>query len=217
MTLIKKVSLAEEVADTIRDKIKSHIYALSSKLPTEPELMKVFGVGRSSIREAIKILVNDGYLRVQQGVGTFVISSEGTESLGATFERGQFSELLEVRQLLETRIVEKAALNRTQDHLKTIRRALDLRIQKAAEEDLEACIDADIAFHQAVADACGNNILAELYGASSKYMCRVFGQRYTSTKIFAETHQAHEQLYMAIQQQDVAQSRHVLHGIIEAV
>ncbi|MBD1432033.1 FadR family transcriptional regulator [Sphingobacterium sp. DN00404] len=201
----------------IRGKIKSHVYELASKLPTEPELMKALGVGRSSIREAIRILVNDGYLRVQQGVGTFVISSEGNESLVATFERGQFSELLEVRRLLEIRIAEKVAVNRTEENLKTIRQALDIRKRMATEGDINACINADIAFHQALADACGNSILTELYRASSKYVCNAFGQIYTSTKVFAETQDAHERLYLAVKEKDAVQSRLLLIGIIETV
>jgi DNA-binding FadR family transcriptional regulator len=217
MKVIKRMSLAEEVAELIRGKIRSSEYVIQSKLPTEPELMKAFGVGRSSVREAIRILVNCGYLRVQQGVGTFVISVDGNEPLDRAFERGQFSDLLEVRLLLETRIAEKAALNRRSVDLRKMRDALSLRKKYVEEDNLKACIEADIAFHQAVAEGCGNSILVELYGASSKYVYEAFCQMYTSTKVFAETQDAHEQLYLAIEKQNVGQTRKVLNAIIEAV
>ena len=73
-TTIQKKSLAEEVSSLIREQINDGKLTKGEKLPTEPELMKLFGVGRSTVREAIKMLVNMGYLSVQQGRGTFVES-----------------------------------------------------------------------------------------------------------------------------------------------
>ena len=68
-TIIQKKSLADEVAAKLQEQISLGHYKANDKLPIEPELMKNFGVGRSTIREAIKILANSGLLRVQQGVG----------------------------------------------------------------------------------------------------------------------------------------------------
>ena len=70
--MIQKRSLAEEVADRIGKQIADGKFADGEKLPTEPELMKFFGVGRSTIRESIRILENMGMVNVQQGRGTFV-------------------------------------------------------------------------------------------------------------------------------------------------
>ncbi len=72
MSKIIKKSLAEEIADKLREQITGGQYKVNDKLPTEPELMAEFGVGRSSIREATKSLVQSGILRIQQGAGTFV-------------------------------------------------------------------------------------------------------------------------------------------------
>ena len=73
-TTLQKKSLAEEVSSLIREQINDGKLTKGEKLPTEPELMKLFGVSRSTVREAIKMLVNMGYLSVQQGRGTFVES-----------------------------------------------------------------------------------------------------------------------------------------------
>ncbi len=217
LTMIKKISLAEEVAERIRVKIKSGELPLHSQLPIEPALMKMFGVGRSSVREAIRILANQRYLDVQQGVGTFVVGSEGSEKLGVAFERAALADLLEVRQLLEMRIAEKAALHRNDDDLSKIAQALEWRRIEAHANALATCIDADIAFHQAIADACGNPILCELYSASSRHIVSAFKQIYVNTDVFVKTQQSHEQLFLAIERQDVLLARSVLHEIIEAV
>ncbi|WP_315814631.1 FadR/GntR family transcriptional regulator [Paraflavitalea speifideaquila] len=74
---ISRRSLADEVAARLQQQILSGQYKVGDQLPVEPELMHQFGVGRSSIREAIKLLVNSGLLRVQQGIGTFVEDNSG--------------------------------------------------------------------------------------------------------------------------------------------
>lgn len=215
--MIKKTSLAEEVANQIRKKIKAGSYAVNSKLSTEPELMGLFGVGRSSIREAIRILANNGYLRVLQGKGTFITSREGNETLGSAFQRAKLDELLEVRQLLEGKIVEKATLLHTNMDLDRIAASLADRKQKADAGQLAECIAADIDFHQQIANACGNSILAEIYSESSKHVLLAFSQIYIDTSVFVETHGSHEQLYFAIKEGDVQRSRAMLNQIIERV
>ena len=73
-TTIRKRSLAEELAVRLQEQIAQGRFEVGGKLPTESELMKIFGVGRSTVREAVKILANMGLLKVQQGAGTFVES-----------------------------------------------------------------------------------------------------------------------------------------------
>ena len=80
-TSIRRKSLAEEVAELIKKQISEGKLAKGDKLPAEPELMRLFGVGRSTVREAIKMLVNMGYLSVQQGRGTFVENVTETNEL----------------------------------------------------------------------------------------------------------------------------------------
>ena len=65
--IIQKKSLADMVAEQLRRQITEGVYTIGDKLPTEPALMKTFKVGRSSIREAVKLLVNMGVVQVRQG------------------------------------------------------------------------------------------------------------------------------------------------------
>lgn len=61
-----------QVKDEILSKIKDEVWEIEEKIPTEKELMKNYEVGRATIREAINMLVNEGYLEKRQGIGTFV-------------------------------------------------------------------------------------------------------------------------------------------------
>src|SRR5262245_36770697 len=103
--LIPRRSLADEVAAQLQQQITLGKYKTGEQLPIEPDLMKTFGVGRATIREAIKTLVNSGLLRVQQGLGTFVEGTEGIkEPLQQRLKRADFKDLDEVQQLIEMKI-----------------------------------------------------------------------------------------------------------------
>lgn len=195
MALINKKSLAEEVASKLQEQISLGHYKINEKLPIEAELMKSFGVGRSSIREAMKLLANSGLLRIQQGVGTFVQEVSGTqEPMDQRLKRASLKDLDEVRQLLELKIAEKAAINRTDDDIVAMKQHLANRMKTANEGLLEECVEADIQFHIAIAEASKNEILADLYKSVSKHLKKEFLKLYPDTEVFKETYIIHEQL-----------------------
>ncbi|MFB4308433.1 GntR family transcriptional regulator [Actinomadura sp. GTD37] len=65
-------ALHKEIADEIREKIKSGGFAAGERLPTEPELERIFGASRNTIRIAVTNLVHEGLIQIQPGRGTFV-------------------------------------------------------------------------------------------------------------------------------------------------
>lgn len=200
---IVRRSLANEVAARLQQKIISGEYKVGDQLPVESALMQQFGVGRSSIREAIKLLVNSGLLRVQQGVGTFVEDNSGVgEPLAQRLKRSDVKEINEVRQLLEMKIAEKAALNRTAKDVKKMQRYFDAREKAAAQQDVAGCVDADINFHNAIAEASGNDVLADLYKSFSTRMKNDFLSRFPDTALFIETMQLHSKLLKSITDKD---------------
>lgn len=214
-TVIQKRSLSDEVASRLQEQISQGIYKVDDKLPIEPELMKSFGVGRSTIREAIKSLVNAGLLRVQQGVGTFVepISSSAAP-IDQRMKRASMKDLHEVRQLLEMKIAEKAALYRTEEDLKQIKIHLDARAAAIKASDISAVVDADIAFHTAIAVASRNEVLSDLYRSVSVHLKKGFLRIHSDTREFEESHPLHEQLLKSIIAQDPKKAWNTVEKII---
>ena len=214
-TTIKRKSLADEVAAKLQQQIALGKFKEHEKLPVEPELMKAFGVGRSTIREAVKILVNSGLLRVQQGLGTFVEKTTGIkESLTQRLKRSDIKNLDEVRQLLEMKIAEKAAAKRTPADIKKIKHWLDTRKNATNANELEKCIDADIQFHTAIAEASKNDILADLYKAFAVQLKDWFMQVHTNVSAFKDTQKLHEQLLKSIETGDTKKAWQVASEII---
>src|ERR1700742_1864672 len=106
-TPIARHSLADAVVGRLQQQLSLGVYQPGDKLPSEPELMTQFGVGRSTIREAIRILANTGLVTVRQGSGTLVeAQSRIAEPLPQRLKRASADDLDDVRQVLEMKITE---------------------------------------------------------------------------------------------------------------
>ena len=198
-TPIKRNSLADEVARRLQEQISLGTYKSGEKLPIEPALMQEFGVGRSTIREAVRILANGGVVRVQQGLGTFVEENSGiAEPLPQRLKRAPFEDLDEVRQLLELKMAQKAAQNRNAQDIEKMEYHLGKRKELAAANDVEGCIQADIEFHISIAEASGNSILTDLYKTVASHLKKHFAEMFTNTDTFKATQQLHKNLLNSI-------------------
>ncbi len=199
---IKRLSLADEVAQRLQQQISLGKYKPGDKLPTEPSLMQEFGVGRSTIREAVRILANAGVLRVQQGLGTFVEAAPDTaEPWAQRLKRAEFSDLNEVRQLVELKIAQKAALHRNEKDIEQMQGFLKKRKEAALANNVAECIQADIDFHCAIAAAAQNSILADLYRTLAHHLKNHFNAVHGTTQSFTDTQQLHQQLLKSIIEQ----------------
>ncbi|MFZ5351707.1 MAG: GntR family transcriptional regulator [Bacillota bacterium] len=68
----KYIPLYIQLKEELKDKIKNGVWEVDSQIPTEKSLMEEYEVGRATVREALALLVNEGYLYKKQGIGTFV-------------------------------------------------------------------------------------------------------------------------------------------------
>lgn len=196
---LRRRSLAEELAERLRRRIAEGRFEVGGRLPPEPELMRLFGVGRSTVREAVRILCNTGLLSVRQGAGTFVACRTAPhETIEQRLRRADLHDLDEVRQILERAIAERAARHRTEQDLAALERHLADRAAAAETGDLEACIAADIRFHAALAEATHNEILHELYRSAATHLQRGFRHLYTDTLCFAASQPTHARLLREI-------------------
>lgn len=214
MKPIVRKSLAEEVAENIKHQIKKGALPLNEKLPAEPELMTFYGVGRSSIREAIKILSQSGFVSVQQGLGTFVISRSGNDELSNKLQEADFAEVYQVRKVLEFEIIAKACQFRTAKDITLLRERVAERGLYAQEGELRKCIHSDIAYHTLIAESCGNSILAQLYKTLSVYVEKFFDDVYTDTVPFIDSQDLHIELIDQIEAQDAEKAVEVVRKII---
>jgi len=208
--------LSDQVTNKVRRDISQGVYNAGEKIPAEPELMKLYGVGRSTIREAIKTLAMMGILRVQQGSGTFVNVGVQHETIDQRLRRADFDQINAVRKLLEEEIIRLATKNHTEKDLEEMKNCLEKRRIAILNEERQACVDADIAFHIAIAGASSNEVLADLYQSFTSVIREFFSKREArGVSHFAMSHHLHEQLLQAIKNKKEKQAQLVLNKIIE--
>ncbi|WP_345209147.1 FadR/GntR family transcriptional regulator [Mucilaginibacter gynuensis] len=194
-----KEKLSEMVAERIKKDIAAKKYKTGEKIPAEPELMEAYQVGRSSVREAIKSLAMAGVLRVQQGNGTFVNEQATAQPLDQRLHNADFDEINAVRMLLETELVKLAVDHHTQADLDAMHQHLTDRRHAIETENKQACTNADIAFHTAIATASRNKVLADLYDYFTLSIRSLFSKReQQGIAHFAMSHYLHDALFDAI-------------------
>lgn len=152
--------LVEQAADHLREQIADGSWPVGTRLPGETTLAKQLGVGRSTVREAVRASPAAGLLQARQGAGVFVIATEPAEDWAARLRRASLADVYEVRMMIEVRAAELAARRRTAADLAALDAALAAR---DAARGTEAFIDADIALHAAVVSAAHNPVLADLF------------------------------------------------------
>jgi GntR family transcriptional regulator, transcriptional repressor for pyruvate dehydrogenase complex len=154
--------------------------APGDKIPSERQLAQALGVGRSGVREAVKSLDLLGLLHVRQGDGTY-LSRSPSDLLPQVIEWGlllgerSIQDLAELRMHLEIVAAGLAADRRSDEQLARVQEVL--AEMEAAGDDLERYIEADIAFHLAIAEASGNtairNVVFSLQSLLSVWAARV--------------------------------------------
>ena len=149
----------------ILESIKSGQLKPGDKLPPERELTKMFGVGRSTLREAISALVLVGYLEVVQGRGTFLKNDFQPAKLSALElsdiqTAASIIDLVEVREILECNAVKLAARRAQADDVRLIQEALAK--MKETVDDYKGFSENDFNFHIALAQATGNEMILEM-------------------------------------------------------
>lgn len=162
-----KTRLADTIAAELEKRILEGSLKAGDRLPPERELALELGVSRPSLREAMQKMVSKGLLSTRHGGGTFV-----TDRLDAHFVdpwqdmlKGHpllHRDLLEFRQMLEGQAATLAAERATDADISQLDGAYAGLEIAYAGDDVAACIDADVAFHQAIAEAAHNLLIGHL-------------------------------------------------------
>lgn len=139
-------------------------------MPDETALSEQFGVSRTVVREAIKVLASKGLVETRPKVGTQVRPRRDWNLLDSDVlawryevgpDEGFLEDVSEVRAIIEPAAAALAAKRATADEVNQILSWCS-RMEAAAAEDGDDYIDADMGFHTAMLDACHNDLLAQL-------------------------------------------------------
>ncbi len=161
---VRREPVASEVARLLLDYIFAGNISPGDKMPSERQLSQQLGTGRATVREALKALALLGLVDFRQGSGTYLRAPD-SELLPRVIEWGlllgerRVLDLVEARRPLEIAIAELAAERRGADDIRDLKKQLQA-MERAKTPT--AFVEADVAFHRAVADASGNSVLTSL-------------------------------------------------------
>lgn len=177
---IERQKTYELVAERLVDDISSRRLKPGDTLPTERELVQTYGVGRSSVREALRILESRGLIE-STGTGTFAVADylrPLNKSLDVllSVDAADFRELFEIRRILEVEAAALAASRRTKAELAAMARAIDE--MQAGLDSEERFIEADLRFHLLVAGATRNRVVLHLMDAIRTLLQRSLSSSY---------------------------------------
>lgn len=160
----QKNSTREMIMNQFTKMIKKGELKIGNKIPPERNLAEQFGVGRSTIREAIKSMTSMGLLEARLGEGTFV-RRVGSDDIKQQLQWGLYldpvplNELVELRKILEIETVTKATLNRTEKEITELQYWINaMKKNRKTKQNKQN----DLMFHMTIAKASNNKMIYNL-------------------------------------------------------
>ena len=162
--MTRRTGLIDHAVDRLRAEISAGTWPVGERIPPEPVLTELLGVGRNTAREAVQSLVHAGLLERRQGSGTFVLaSSELAATIGREIADARQRDVLEVRRALEVEAARLAARRRTPADVAELQARRVDRTKAYLAGDLDAMVLTDLALHRSIARAARNPVLLSLY------------------------------------------------------
>lgn len=181
------------------------------QIESDRELAKKLNVGRSAVREALKVLDVLGMIDIRLGQGTYITSRETNFfsvplSWSLFLDGSQVKSILQVRGALELRAVQLAAQCEDKnklDRLTDIYYRMQKTFQESKDSDnlqhaLQETLDADIEFHTCIAECSGNPIILSMLTTIRNFLKRVSGTGMVDAEQLQAVVEEHQKLYGAI-------------------
>lgn len=208
-----RTTLATSVLDQLLDQMRRGMLKPGDRLPPERTLMEQFGVGRSTVREALQSLARMNLIESRPGAGTVVKAADIATYLrpdifAVLLGTGTASDMLEAREIIEVAIADLAAQRATAEDLAAIDSVLNRATQ--ALERHEPTTDLSIAFHMTLAEAAHNSVVST-FMHSIYELLRVRSRRALELPSFLRWEiESHRELYELIKAKNSAAARQAM-------
>ena len=211
-------SIPKEITARLQSLVESGDFKPGDRLPPERQLAVLFGVSRNSVREAIKSLEQLGVLESRPGAGTFLTNASQAD-LARQFgeimarERHRLEDIFELRLLLEPQIAHLAARRITSHALKRLKAIMGS--YELAMRDGQAIHDIDQAFHDAIAEATGNQSIVRLMEQMHDLLTESRDEALQSPARSSTSLEAHRRILEALGRHDAEGARAAMKDHLE--
>lgn len=197
------------VAKRVKEMIINSNLQPGTKLPSESELMNLFGMSRSTIREAMNLLKAENVIEIKRGKGTFVSKQPGMsqDPLGLDFvdQDGLLIDLLEARLVIEPEITFLAALKATDEELAVLEESLEKIEEMTVHSNEHTRLD--IEFHTAIAKCTNNNVLHKVVPIICESITRSYPKTFSVPGGLERSLKSHRNIFDAIKNRDAGRAR----------
>jgi DNA-binding FadR family transcriptional regulator len=200
----------QQIADQLLEQILTGQLAVGDRLPSEAELCQQFGVGRSTIREALRVLSSRNLLTTNRGVGggsqvAQIDHEDVSRMLGDAIilltrsEGCTIPEVVEARELLEVPAARLAAQRRTPEQLEELRATIPSRVSAS---NVTECHDLGRRFHALLLELAGNRLLALMTEPVFALVGVRFEHEQAAPEFWQQVQTHHESILRAIEDGD---------------
>lgn len=219
---VKQRKLSDEVVDHLERLIRDGVLAEADRLPAERELMRQFGVGRPSIREALLRLSKMGLVEVKSGerarvtrpTPQFVIDALAGPARHMIGAPGGVQDFQNARIFFEVGLARNAALHATAEDLEIFADALEANRQSLG--DLKRFERTDVDFHYVLAQMMRNSIFTAIHAALAEWLLE---QRHTTLSAGEDqkAYEAHKLIFEAVASRDPDRAERAMREHLEYV
>lgn len=214
---IQQPSVVDQIIETIKHALIRGELSPGQRLPSEPELAKQLGVGRSAVREALKVLQALGVVIARQGSGTY-IAEEPSEKLlnplafAIMLGSNVSTELIELRVMIEIGYCELAAGQATAadwKQIETTAAAMESAFKKG-ERDFETLAHMDLEFHYSILDATHNPLVIKIGRTVEELFFSSIRDTFREPKHVQRAITAHHEIIDALKTQNLINIRQAI-------
>ena len=200
-TLFNKIgsdfTLSQQVESKIEEVILQKKILPGEKLPTENELCAMFGVSRTALREALRMLAARGLISIRKGSGIYVNLYSTEEAMKPmqmyfelNFSRDSIRHFVDIRKMLEPEVARRAAKHRSTEDANELQKIYD-KLEKCTEEKFGREGELDRDFHLKIAESCGNPVIPMLIQPIYDFMPKIKSMIYANITHVKDTAQQH--------------------------
>jgi GntR family transcriptional repressor for pyruvate dehydrogenase complex len=211
----QNIPLSKKVEEQLKNAILKNVYAPGDRLPSELELVEIFGVSRTAIREAIRTLAGQGLVSINGRSGVYVNEMDMTHvvtplSLLLEQKCGEASHLYlkQVRKFIEPEIARIAALKRSDADVSFL--ANNFKKMKELRDHPDQMIAVDIQFHKRLAGATGNPIIPIIMEPIYELLPKFISQNFKLSNAPDKSLEQHAHIFTAIRDQNDKNAFHAM-------
>lgn len=218
---VSRRNVYELIAEQLLSQIASRRLQPGDPLPPERELTRLYRAGRSSVREALRMLQSKGLIE-SAGNGSFVVAGyanplNNSLELLLSLDQASMHDLYELRRILECEAAALAAERRTDVHLTLMDEAIAEMASALESSSSDAYIEGDLLFHMAIAEATRNGLILHSMSAVRDAARRALSSIFLIPGSAERSLEQHRAIRAAIADGDAERARREMHDHLARV